>query len=133
LERQALVAPQDDGIVGERPLDFERGVQRPAGMVLVGNGRSKERHDAVAGELVDGALPAVDGIPHELEGAVHDDMELFRVERAGQLGRALDVHEEDRDLLARAAQRAPFLQDALGEVVRGVGGGSAGRGGGFRR
>ena len=62
-------------------------------MVLVGDRRAEERHDAVAGELVDGALPAVHGVEHELECAVHDAVELFGVEGPRQLGRALDVHE----------------------------------------
>ena len=108
-------------------------MQRAPGMVLVGYGRAEERHDSVAGELVYGALPAVHGVEHELEGAVHDGVELLGVEGARQLGRTLDVYEQDGDLLALAAEGAPFFENALGEMLRRVGGGSAGSGAGLGR
>jgi hypothetical protein len=61
------------------------------------------------------------GVEHELEGAVHDSVELFGVEGPCQLRRALDVYEQDRDLLALAAEGAAVLEDALGKMVRRVG------------
>src|SRR6266508_6715707 len=90
-------------------------------MVLVGYGGAEERHDPITRELIDGALPSGHGVQHELERDIHHSVELFGVEGAGQLGRALDVDEEDRDLLALAAEGAPFLEDAFGQVVGRVG------------
>jgi hypothetical protein len=69
------------------------------------------------------------GVEHDLEGAVHDHVEVFGVEGSGQLGRALHVDEEDGHLLALAAKRASLGQDPLGQVTRCVGGGRADDGG----
>jgi hypothetical protein len=52
-------------------------------MVLVGDGGAEQRHDAVASELVDRALPLMHGVEHELECAVHDQVEGLRVQRTG--------------------------------------------------
>src|SRR5215510_15682217 len=104
MESQPLVASQSCRIAGEGALDLERGMERAAGMVLVSDRCTEEGHDAVARELIDGALPSVHGVEHELEGAVHHGMELLGIHGAGQLGGALDVDEEDRDLLTLAAQ-----------------------------
>ena len=71
-------------------------------MVLVRDRRAEERHDAVAGELVDRALEAVDARGEDGEEAVHDRLPRLGVELLGQLHRALDVGEQDRDLLALA-------------------------------
>src|SRR5581483_391782 len=54
-------------VLGERALDVERGGDAAAGGVLVGDRRAEERHDAVAGELGDGAFVFVDAGDHELD------------------------------------------------------------------
>ncbi len=95
-------------------------MQRAPRVVLVGDRRAEQRHDAIAGELVHRAFPVVDGVQHELEGAVHQLMELLRVEGAGQLGRALHVDEEDGHVLPFAAERSALGENALGEVPRRV-------------
>ena len=45
-------------------------------MVLVGNGRAEQRHDTVAGVLVDRALEAVDALGENLEEAVQDAVQV---------------------------------------------------------
>jgi hypothetical protein len=70
----------------------------------------------------------MDCVEHDLEGTVHDRVELLGIEGAGQRRRALHVDEEDRHLLALAAEGASLDQDALGEMPRCVGGGWAGCG-----
>ena len=77
-----------------------------ARVVLVRDGRAEQRHDAVAEELVDGALVAVDLGQHQLESAAHERMHFLRVEPLGQRGEARHVHEQHRDLLALAFERA---------------------------
>ena len=90
-------------------------------MVLVGERRAEERHDPVAHHLVDGALVAVDRLHHALEHRVEDLARLLGVAVGEQLHRALEVGEEDRDLLALAFQRGLGGEDLLGEVLGGVG------------
>src|SRR6185295_16705993 len=86
-------------------------------MVLVGDGRAEQRHDAVPQELVDGALVAVDGGQHDLEDAVHDAVDLFGVEPLGHRREAGHVREDDADLLALAFHRRAAAEDLLGEMA----------------
>ena len=76
-------------------------------MILVGDRRPEERHDAVARVLVDRALEAVDAVGEDLEEAVQDPVPLLRVDLPGQLQGALHVGEEHRHLLALALQGGP--------------------------
>jgi hypothetical protein len=46
----------------ELALEVHRGVAGAARVVLVGDRRAEQRHDPVAGELVDRALVAVDAV-----------------------------------------------------------------------
>ena len=71
------------GLVGlERARDAERGVDGPARVVLVRDGRAEQRHDAVAEELVDRALVAVHLGQHEIEGAAHEPVDFLGIEAA---------------------------------------------------
>ena len=85
----------------------------------MGERRAEERHDAVAHHLVDRALVAVDGLHHALEHRVEELASVFRVTISRQLHRALEVGEEDGDLLALALQRSLGGQDLLREVFGG--------------
>jgi hypothetical protein len=100
-------------------------VERPPGVVLVGDGRTEQRHDPVTRELVDGAFPPVHGVQHALKGAVHDRVELLGIQRRRELGGPLDVHEEHRHLLPLTSEGPALLQDARGQMLGGVGGGRA--------
>ena len=74
-------------------------------MVLVRDRRAEERHDAVAGVLVDRALEAVHAVGEDLEEALEDRVPLLGVDLLGELHRALHVGEEHRHLLALALER----------------------------
>ncbi len=87
-------------------------------MVLVGEGRPEQRHDAVAHDLVDGALVAVHRFHHPLEHRIEELARLFGVAVGEQLHGALEVGEEDGDLLALAFESGAGGEDALGEVLR---------------
>ena len=52
----------------------------PDGMVLMSQRGTEERHDAVAGKLVDRTLVLVDLIHEDLEAPVHDLVDLLGVE-----------------------------------------------------
>jgi hypothetical protein len=103
-------------------------VHRPLRVILVSDGRAEQCHDPVAEELVHGALVPVHLGQHQLEGAGHEGVDLLGIEARGDRGEAGDVHEEHRDLLALALDRALGREDPLGEVLGGVG-----RGRGERR
>ena len=99
-------APHLLGVPLHRLLHPQRGIARPHRVVLVGQRRAEERHDPVAHHLVDGALVAVDGLHHPLEDRVEELARLLGVAVGEQLHRALEVGEEDRDLLALAFEGA---------------------------
>src|SRR5262249_31352508 len=79
------------------------------------------RHDPVAHDLVDRALVAVDRLHHPLEDGIEQLARLLRVPISEQLHRALEVGEQDRDLLALPFERRLGGEDLLGEVLRSVG------------
>ncbi len=57
-------------------------------MVLVGEGSTEEGHDAVAHDLVDGALVAVGGFHHPLEHRIENLSRLLGVAVGQQFHRA---------------------------------------------
>ena len=112
-------------VAAQLVAQMQRRVAGPLGVVLVGDGRAEERHDAVAGVLVDRALEAVDAVGQDLEEAVEDPVPLLGVDLLGQLHRALHVGEEHGDLLALALEGGLALEDLVGEVLGGVVAGGA--------
>ena len=92
-------------------------------MVLVGERRPEQRHDPVAHHLVDGALVAVDRLHHAFEHRVEERPRLLGIAVGEQLHRALEVGEQDGDLLALALEGGLRRQDACRQVLGGVGNG----------
>jgi hypothetical protein len=90
-------------------------------MVLVRERRAEERHDAVAHDLVDGALVPVNGLHHAFEDRIEQLARLLGVAVGKQFHRALEVGEEHGHLLALAFQRGLRGEDSLGEVLWRVG------------
>ncbi len=109
------------GQPADRLLDGEGGLRRASRVVLEGNGRAEERHEPVAEKLVHGALVPVHSLGHQPERAVEQLVHPLRVEPLGKPRGLGDVHEEHRDLLALALQRAFGGEDLLGQVLRSVG------------
>jgi hypothetical protein len=120
-EAEPLRAAELRRVGGELVLEMERRVAGAPGVVLVGDRRPEQRHDAVARELVDRALEAVDALAEDREEAVHDPPPLLRVAALGELHRAHHVGEQHRHLLALPFQGAAAGTDLLGEVLRGAG------------
>ena len=128
-EAQPLCAAQFIGVAPDLIAQMQGGPAGALRVVLVRDRRTEQRHDAVAGELVDEALEAFDTVGQDAKEALHDLRESFRIELLGQLHRALHVGEEDGDLLALAPStglRAGFegglrLQDLVGEMFGRVG------------
>ena len=88
-------------------------------MIFVGKWRTEERHDPVAHHLVHGALVAVDGLHHPFEYGVENLARLLG-NYGEQLHRALEVGEEDRDLLALPREGGLGSEDLLGKVLGSV-------------
>jgi hypothetical protein len=88
------------------------------GVVLVRERRAEQRHHAVAGVLVHGALEAMHAVGEEGEEAIHHRVPFLGVHLLGECHRALHVGEEDGDRLALADQRRATGQDAFGEMAR---------------
>jgi hypothetical protein len=96
-------------------------------VVLVGERRTEERHDAVAHHLVNGAFRPVDGPHHQLQDGIEDLACVLGITVGQQLHRVLHVGKENCDLLALAFQSSLRREDTLGEVPGsvGLGGGKA--------
>jgi hypothetical protein len=107
MEAQALGAPQFVGVPADRVGQVQGGVAGPAGVVLVGDGSAEERHDAVAGELVDRPLEAVHPVGEDPHEPVHHRVPLLGVEVLLELHRPLHVGEEHRDLFVFPFQSSP--------------------------
>ena len=102
-------------------LKVKRRVTRTWRVVLVGDRRAEQRHDAVAGVLVDGALEAVNAVGKDQEEAIEDLVPLLGVDLLGELHGPLHVGEQHRHLLALTFESGARGQDLLGEVFRRVG------------
>jgi hypothetical protein len=68
-------------------------------MVLVSDGSTEQREDAVTGRLHDVTVVAMRRVDHQLQGRIDNGARLFGVEVLHQLGRALDVGEQRRNCL----------------------------------
>src|SRR6185436_18900871 len=101
-------------------LNCERRLNGAACMILMRDGCAEQSHDAIAQELVDCALVAVDFLDHDLNRAPHAGMRVLRIQVL-RLGRGPDdIHEQDCDLLALSFQRAPVVEYFFGQMLRGV-------------
>jgi hypothetical protein len=113
---QAMRAPHLVTVAVQRGLDVERRIAGPHGVVLVGQRRPEQGHNAVAHHLVDGAFILVDGRHHAFEHRVENCTSLLGVAVGEQLHGAFQVGEEHRDLLPLAFEGGFGYQDFLDEV-----------------
>jgi hypothetical protein len=95
-------------------------------VVLVGEWRAKERHDAITHDLVDRALVVMHRLHHVFEDGIEKLPGLLGITVGEEFHRALEVGEQHSDLLALTFQRALGGEDLLGEVLRRVGLGGGG-------
>jgi hypothetical protein len=63
----------------------------PLRVILMSDRSSEQRHDAVAGELVDRAFEAVHALGQDRKEAIHDLVPFLGVDLLGEIPRALDV------------------------------------------
>src|SRR5262247_1989341 len=90
-------------------------------MVLMRQGRPKQRHKPIAEELVDGAFIAVYNVKCEGEEAVQQSVHVFWAKALGQGSGVRQVAKQHRHLFAFALQGTAGGEDFLSEVRWGVG------------
>ena len=73
-------------------------------MILVPNGGTEQRHDAVTEHLIHRALKAVHGVHHVVQGRIEELLRGFGIEVIDQLSGVFDVGKQDRHLLAFACR-----------------------------
>jgi hypothetical protein len=98
----AVRAPHLIGIVAQCRLHGQGGVAGTQGVILMGNGGPKERHDAIPKHLIHRALEAVHRVHHAVDGRIEELLGRFWVEVFDQLGGVFEVSKQDGDLLAFA-------------------------------
>jgi hypothetical protein len=107
-------------VAADRLLHGQGRVTGAHGVVLMGDRGPKQRHDAVAHDLVDGALIAVHGVHQALQDRIEELSGLLRVTVGQELHGALQVREQHGHLLALAFQGSLRLEDLLGQVAGSV-------------
>jgi hypothetical protein len=89
-------------------------------MIFMRDRGPKERHDAVAHDLVDRALIAVDGCHHPFQHGIKELPRLLRIAIGKELQRTLHVGEEHGHLLALAFEGGLGGEDLLGQMWWGI-------------
>jgi hypothetical protein len=116
------VRPLDGCGPGPHPLEqMERSGAGSGGVILVGERRAEQRHDAVSGVLVHRASERVDALGQHLDEGAHQDVPDLRIDSPGELDRAREVDEEHGDVLALALASRAGAQQAVAQVLRRVG------------
>ena len=118
LERHAVGALDLVAVARDGLLHAQRRVAGAHGVILVGERRAEEGHDAVAHHLVHRALVAVDGVHHVFEEGIEQLLRLLGIAVGEQLHRALEVGEEDGDVLALAVSDRTAGAQELGQLGR---------------
>ena len=92
-------------------------------MVLAANRRTPESHHTVAHVLVDGAPVRTDDLCQPAEHTVEHVLQLFGAQRFGQMGEALHVAEQHRELTGLGLHRIAFgcLDHLIDQFRRHVG------------
>ena len=102
LHRQALGTVHLITIAAQCRLHSQRGVTGAERMVLMGHRGTKERHDAIAEEVIHRAFIAMDGLHHEVEHRIETLSGFFWIEAFDERRGALHVSKHHGDLFALA-------------------------------
>ena len=116
LHQQPLGAPHLLGIALHGLLHGQGGIAGPHRMVFMGQRRPKQRHDAIAHDLVDRALVAVHGRHHVFQDRIEELPGLLGVALGQQFHGAFEVGKQHGDLLALAFQGTAGGEDLLREI-----------------
>ena len=102
-------------------LHGQGGIAGAQGVVLVRDGGTKQGHQAIPQDLVHGALEAVHGVHHQVNGRIEELLGGFGVEALDQPGGVLEVGKEHGDLLALPCQSRAGRENLLSQMGRRIG------------
>ena len=89
-------------------------------MIFMSDRGSEKCHHPVTGVLVDGASGAMNLFPENFEAAIHDVMNIFRVQLFGNSREVDHVSKKNGDQLILSLKGAVTFQDTFQEKGRGV-------------
>ena len=121
LHCESLRAPHLLGIALHGSLHGQRCIAGPHGVVLMRHGRAKERHNAIAQDLVHRAFVAMHGRHHHVQGRVEELPRLLRVTISEEFHRALEIGKQHGHLFALPFQGTAGHENLFGEIGRRVG------------
>ena len=121
LNLDPMAAAHFLSVAVDQVLHSERGVAGANRMVLVRQRRSEQRHDAVAHDLIDRALIAMNRLHHVRKDWIDDLSRFLGITVGQQFHRTFDVGEQHRYVLALTFKRGLRADDLLGEIFRDVG------------
>ena len=113
------------GIAAHLLLHAQGGIERPLGMIFMGNRRAEQGKDAIAQRLRHIAFIAMHGIHHELQGGINNRSRFFGIESFDQRGGAFEIGKQRGDRFALAIRctarfhRRLLGADTLGEMRAG--------------
>ena len=116
-----LARVERDRLGVHRAADVEGGEHGATGVILVGERRAEQRHEAVAEELVHRAFVAMHLRERRLEEAAQERVHAVGADPLGEGGGADEVAEEHGDGLALALHGGARGEDLLGEMPGRVG------------
>jgi hypothetical protein len=120
LHFEAMARPQLGREAADRLLHAQRRVAGAHGVILVGERRAEQRHDAVAHHQVHGALVVMHRLHHSIEHRLEDSARILGIALGNQLHRAFEVREQHRHLLALAFKRRARGENFFREMFWGV-------------
>jgi len=121
LHVDALRAPELVRVPADRLLHPERGMAGAHRVILVTHGGAEEGHDAVAHDLVDGALVAMHRFHHPLEHRIEKLARFLGIAVGQELHGALEIGEDHGDELALPLELGARREDLVREVLGRVG------------
>ena len=116
LQWHAVCALGLFAVVAHEVLHGQRSACRAHGVVLGGDRRAEQRHDAVAHDLAHRAAVLLDGFAHVLEYWVEQRARFLRIAIGDEFHRSFEVGEENGDELSFAFDGGGGGDQAFGAV-----------------
>ena len=89
--------------LSESPVERERGLARAEGVVLLGQRRTEERHQAITGEVNHNTTMLADRLGHQARHTIKKSTGILRIRIGNQFRRIAEVGKEYGEVLPLAA------------------------------
>src|SRR5215510_6162920 len=90
-------------------------------MILMGDGSTEERHEAIAQELINGPFVPMHLVECYLKKAIEERVHCLRSDALSNRSRVRQVTEQHRHLFAFTFESTPGGQNFFGKVFGGIG------------